>query len=304
LRGQFCKRGAIRREGTGLMTKKLTNFQLVKIVLDELFGLVKKTHGKKADDVINAKLSELQAAYAKLTDPKMPPINYAPPEMRFAYVRSYVPAHADFAYQILHSTEIMKGFKKAKTLTVTCIGGGPGSEIIGLLQFLLGEDDYAVERITMYLLDREAAWGDSWSDLSEKLTTDFNTNVVPQKLDVTNANDWANQRKFLTADLFIMSYFVSEVFRSGAKADGFWEELGKEAKKSSLLLIIDNNSDDFKDFVKKRVIADQWTVVANEEEKLTPSSDEQKTDLGDYLTRFAFSPKLKGNLVYWVLRKK
>jgi hypothetical protein len=281
-----------------------TNFQLVRVVLDQLHADVAADHGKNADKVIEGKLKLLSESYTHLTEEDFPPIDYAPAETRFAYVFSYVAANADYVYQILGRTrrKLWKKFDERDKLVVTCLGGGPGSELVGLMQFV-AEEDGPLDFLTAYLLDREQAWADCWTEIGPEVGGGFDLNTPFQSLDVTKPESWAKQKKFLSADLFIMSYFASEIARLGGAADAFWNDLSTKAKPGALMLIMDNDHNFFSDFITKRIISNSWKVLSTECVTITPSNREQKVDLGDYLKRFNRSPRLKGRMVYWVLEK-
>ena len=89
---------------------------------------------------------------------------------------------------------------------ISCVGGGPGSDIIGILKYLDEHKDEPIKRLSCYLLDKEQAWADTWTELGDSLETDFAVNVNYQPLDVTRIQSWSAQTKFLEADLFTMSY--------------------------------------------------------------------------------------------------
>lgn len=283
-----------------------TIFQLVRKVLDQLKADVVESHGSKADATITAALPALRESYNNLTDPKRKPVDYAPPEVRFAYVYCYVGAHSDFVYQVLNRTEDVLGNELAsrKKIVVTALGGGPGSDLVGLIQYLVEHEDCELETLTCYLCDREQAWADCWTEIGEEVSADFHLNVNFQPLDVTDPGSWAKQKKFLSADFFLLVYFASEVASLGDKAAEFWTELTARSKPGALMVVIDNNSDFFTDFIKANLIGDKWDVLQTEAKKLTPSYQEQKTDLGDHLTRYGAQPRLTGNIVYWVLKRK
>ena len=66
--------------------------------------------------------------------------------------------------------------------------------------------------MTSYLLDKEQAWADTWTEIGDSTKTKVTVNVHFQSLDVTQPDSWSTQKKFLRADVFTQSYFVSEVF--------------------------------------------------------------------------------------------
>lgn len=288
------------------MPESQTIFQLVHKVLNQLKADVVEAYADNTDAAITTALPVLRAHYNNLTDPNRKPVDYSPPEVRFAYVYYYVGSHSDFVYQTVNRTADILGNALAgrDKIVVTALGGGPGSDLVGLMQYLVAHEDCALEIVTAYLCDKEQAWADCWTEIGEEVSPDFHLNVNFQPLDVTSPDSWAKQKKFLSADLFLLVYFASEVASLGDKAKQFWAELSARAKPGALMLVIDNNSDFFNNFITTNLIGDHWEVLRTEALRLTPSYQEQKTDLGDHLTRYGAQPKLTGNLIYWVLRRK
>jgi hypothetical protein len=287
----------------------VTIFELVRIALDELYREGKKQYGKRLDETIRERMRYLSDSYARLTDAKRQPVDYKDPATRFAYVYKYVAAHGDYLVQIMHGLreELGSAIFQSESVRVTCIGGGPGSDIIAVLKFLdeLAEEE-PVNKVKCYLLDKEQAWADTWTELDDSLDLDLQLNANFQPLDVTAPDSWKSQQKFLQADLFTMSYFVSEV-RSLDK-DGvvtkFWKTVFKKAKPGALFIFDDNGHEHFTEYFDK-----QWKdanlecVLAKDSTRFIPRFSEQASELGDYLEKFEHSPKIQSNLSYRVLRK-
>jgi hypothetical protein len=236
------------------------------------------------------------------------PVDYQDPATRFAYVYKYVAAHGDYIVQVLQEFRDERGrVFGSENARVSCIGGGPGSDVIGVLKYLDENrrcDD--VSRVTFYLLDREQAWADTWTELDESLSMDIHLNTNFQPLDVTNPESWRLQRKFLQADLFTMSYFVSEVFsldRNGVVAD-FWAEVFRSARPGALFLYIDNGHSDFDDYYAQQCdAAGLVQVIGSSDVRLIPRYSEQASDLGCYLSKFGQHPKIQATVTYKVLQK-
>jgi hypothetical protein len=286
----------------------MTLFQLVKITLDALYEEAQGEYGRKTDEEITSRFKYLTRSYGDLTNGERDPVNYQDPATRFAYVYKYVASHGDYVVQILKLVRANLGVVfKDKRVRVSCIGGGPGSDIIAVLKFLA---DYGakepVEKIVCYLLDREQAWADTWTELDDKLEIDhIKLSVNFQSLDVTKPESWASQKKFLDADLFTLSYFVSEVYAldNGVVAD-FWATLFNNAKSGALFLYDDNGNDVFNDYFDAQWGKAGLELVASETNvSWTPSYDEQAAELAAYKVKFGESPKLKGYLSYRILRK-
>jgi Putative SAM-dependent methyltransferase len=283
----------------------MTIFELVKIALDELYEEGQKQYGNSLDKKIKERMGYLTESYGQLTDPNREPVNYKDPATRFAYVYKYVAAHGDYLVQVMQRLKARQGnIFEAERVRVSCVGGGPGSDIIGVLKYLDDhQNDEPVRRVTCYLLDKEQAWADTWTELGESLEAHVAVNANFQALDVSCKQSWSTQKKFLDADIFTMSYFVSEVFRLKGVGE-FWKMLFEDAKQGALFLYNDNAHSDFNEYFDE-----QWKSAGLEclmEEgntRFTPRFSEQSADLEDYLGKFGQQPKLQGLVSYRVLRK-
>jgi hypothetical protein len=287
----------------------MTSFELVKVTLDSLYAEATAKYGGKTDATISARMSYLSTSYSALNDPDRQPVNYKDPATRFAYVFKYVATHSDYVVQVLQElrTELDEPIFTMENLRLSCIGGGPGSDIIGVLRYLHEKKKTEkVNKVTCYLLDREQAWADTWTELDDSMDLDVKVNVNFQPLDVTDPDSWAQQTKFLQADLFTMSYFVSEVkaLDSDGVVSKFWKTLFKGAKKGALFLYDDNGSNTFNNYFDGLwKAAGLELVVSATNEPTWPRGSEQMSELGAYLKKFDQSPKLKTPLTYRVLRK-
>lgn len=287
----------------------MTLFQLVKIALDALYEEAQDEYGEKADEEITSRFKYLTESYGKLTNENREPVDYKDPATRFAYVYKYVAAHGDYVVQLLKIVRQKMGTVFAdKTVRVSCVGGGPGSDILAVLKYLA---DYGskepVTKIVFYLLDKQQAWADTWTELDDKLEIDdIHLSSHFQPLDVTDPDSWSSQKKFLDADLFTLSYFVSEVY---ALDDGvvseFWATLFAKAKSGALFIYDDNGSDTFNHYFDKQwKMAGLELLVGDTNTWWTPSYSEQASELGFYTKKFGAFPKLKSCLSYRILRKK
>lgn len=286
-------------------------FQLVKNTLDDLYEQGRK-HYKSQDELDKAiaeQIAYLSKAYEKLHDPKRRPVDYKDPATRFAYVYMYVAAHSDYVVQLMQNLRNDLGgtIFKSPHARATCIGGGPGSDIIAVLKYL---DEYRTEpvkKLSCYLLDKEQAWADTWTELDERFNVGVQLSANFQPLDVTNPESWKYQRKFLDADLFTVSYFISEVycFDQDGKVSEFWQTVFGNAKPGALFVYDDNCTGMFGDFFDK-----QWKngsiecLRSGNNKRFTPRASEEASELGEYLSKFGKYTKLQGNISYRVLRKK
>lgn len=287
----------------------MTIFELVKIALDELYAEAVSEYGKSTDEEIKKRIAYLSTSYGKLENVERKPVDYKDPATRFAYVFKYVAAHGDYLVQVLAELRSHAGgpIFSDGTLRVSCVGGGPGSDIIAVIKYLTSKSaKEPATKVICYLLDREQAWADTWTELDESLNSSVHLNANFQPLDVTNKESWQAQKKFLQADLFTMSYFVSEVMsldKDGIVSE-FWKELFKSAKSGSLFVYVDNGSDSFNQYFDNLCQqAGLETILSGSNKKFTPSYAEQASELKEYKDKFSHNPKIQATLSYRVLRK-
>lgn len=280
----------------------MTLMQLIKLVLDEAYSEIPGTEAAK-DAEINAALAGLGPAYADLKNTKREPINYASPQARFAYIYKYTVAHADYIRQLIESNAELLALFKSESVSVACVGGGPGSDLLGVLKHMIRFGSKTT--LTCYLFDRERAWGDSWSEVAKPLKADFQLYPVFQQMDITDASQWASYRKFLTADLFTFSYFLSEVWSFKEQAAPFFEHCMKKAKPGSLFLFIDNNDQhgEFAGWFDAMAAANGVRLLASNCCDMAFAIHEEKKDLEPYFSKFDW-PKRKSNVAYRIGKKQ
>lgn len=93
---------------------------------------------------------------------------------------------------------------------VSCIGSGPGSDLVGILKLMLKKDKRS--RLYSSLCDRESTWGDSWQHIERKIQEHIDLCSEFQKIDVTSREILQSDMKYLRADLFTLIFFVSEIY--------------------------------------------------------------------------------------------
>ena len=278
----------------------MTFFQYVKAVLDEGYYDLQKSHKKTTDRKIQTALKKLSDSFANdLTDPDADSVNYSSDLTRLAYVYCYTTCHARIVDCVLRKQlKNLKIFDKEK-LVVSCVGGGPGSDYLGIVRYL--EDTGYTGKLQCYLLDREEAWGDMWSDLGSRWEgLDFQPSTYFQRFDVTDNQSWTIQKKYQKADLFTFCYFVSEVYK--LDPNEYFLHLFDHAKDGSVFLYIDNDSTEFTDWFDNLIqragiteIVSDTVVCPNPCNKTLPI-EEEKNDLEPYLTKFGRSPRLKARV--------
>jgi hypothetical protein len=272
-------------------------FQLIRSVLDEAYNAIP---GKKAakDAAIEEALGGLSKAYKNLL--KKGCLDYSDPARRFAYIYRYTTSHANIVYNKLSDHKSLRELFKQERLVVSCIGGGPGSDFLGILKYCL-KNKKTVE-LKCQIMDRDPAWSESWSDVDDKVKSTFRLSTSYQPIDVADAASWGKFCKHFQADLFTLIYFVSEVYAVAAKANDYFATLLAQMKPGATLLYVDNNDSRFTEWFDRLVKKAKLTVLKDGAGVEKMPWDEDKSDLEPYFSKFG-APKLNADIAYRVIRK-
>lgn len=288
-------------------------FQIIKAVLDELYEkLPVPCDGRTKDEIIQRKMEELRKDYKCLPTGKMP--NYADQYVRFAYLYCYVSAHANIGYKLI--AENLGDIFDAGMVKVSCLGGGPGSDLLAIVKFMVEKNRSAKLECGIY--DKEDRWCESWKSICHniKIPEKMSISASFRLLDITTLSSWAKYSSLWDADLYIMSYFVSEVFSIEKHPETFFKNLFEKAKKGSYFLLIDNVScvsyawfdSQIESYNKSRGKGVLERIGGSDSRTLIMAYNEQKTDLGFFYEKFKkrSEPKTLGKgapFVYRIYRK-
>ncbi len=275
--------------------------QLIKLVLDDAYASINALNTTIKDAQIKQEIGNLSSEYEKLTQATSAPIDYSDGVKRFAYIYKYTVAHADYIMQTIERSKALRDLLAKNSIEVACLGGGPGSDLLGILKYLIktGATNLSLK---CYIFDKERAWGDSWSDVASQLKPPFQVFPVFQQMDVTDPNTWASYQKFLRADLFTLSYFLSEVWKIKAAAEPFFERCMSQMKSGSMMLFVDNNDPRFRDWFDGMAKKHGLVVILSAEGEISFSNNEEKTDLGEHYTKFGW-PKRTSDAAWRIVRK-
>lgn len=279
----------------------LSIFELVKSVLDDEYESISPDGDR--DATIQAEFGRLSDSYKDLETPVRPPPDYSNPETRFAYIYKYTTCHANIVAEKIAATPPLRKLFEKDWINVAALGGGPGSDFLGVLKHML--DYRAKGGLKCYMLDREAGWGDTWSDVEHR-TQDlpFRVSTHTQALDVTDRASWTKQSRYLDADLFTFIYFLSEVYRLKEQADEFFAHLMRRAKQGALFLFVDNDRPSFVGWFDDLAQRHGLQLVGTRSQKFQLPRDEDISALEPYWSKFRrHYPRLKADMALRVYQK-
>jgi SAM-dependent methyltransferase len=274
-------------------------FQLVKNVLDDLYESIPETSGYNRDDLIRKALRYLERKYLGLAQGQI--VQYNHQALRFAYIYRFVTSHANLIYQIISSSTDLSELFKQRKVSVTCVGSGPGSDVLGIIKHILLARVEPMLRCIM--MDRKSIWENYWDVFARKLPSQVQVAYSFQTFDIIDAGTWATSSRYLTSDLFTMSYFMSEINSLRIESEPFFVNLFRNVKAGALFLYIDNNSPHFYNWFDSLAAANHIEILRSDEGRMyIMDLEEEKTDLGEYYEKFE-SPQLKPNVAFRICRK-
>jgi hypothetical protein len=273
-------------------------FKLIKTVLDEAYQAIPDSDAEK-DKAITTALTSLSDEYKRLRTKGC--LSYADPVRRFAYLYRYTTCHANLVYTVLSDSKLAAKYFNQAELQLAAIGGGPGSDFLGVLKFCTARKFNPV--LKCLLFDRDPAWGESWQDVDSKVDRKIQIKTFFQTFDVTDPNTYMFYVKHFASDVFMLVYFMSEVYALRAKAETYFDALFSKAKKGALFIFIDNNHSDFINWFDGLAAKHGVEILENKTGIIKLPWTEEKSDLGIYAKKFT-PPKLQADIAFRLAVKK
>jgi len=277
-------------------------FKVVKKVLDDTYDEIGGSEQDR-DAAIRAAIEGLSTKYRTVLTAGGP--DFSHPVSRFAYVYTYVPAHAHWVHELISwSPEAAAVFDLDK-VRIACIGGGPGSDLVGILKFLDERAGAVPKKIFCEIVDGCEQWKHTWADIGFVLDLpgSLNTDYVIHR--VGQPDLWSRPHQFAKADILTLSFFVSEIAHLGNAAWEYLEQLLGIAKPGALLLFNDNNDSRFYEPFDALAAKVGWDIlVSSRGARRVYDSAERLDDLATFGEKFGYKSRLTGDMAWRVLRKR
>ena len=274
-------------------------FDVVQTVLDATYEEVPGT-GKERDASVKKAIETTRARYTggQLMTKGGP--DFSDPATRFGYVFVYTPAHAYWLFEAIGKAKGIRSlFEKGKA-RVICLGGGPGSDVVGLLKFL---DDEEIEcKLFVDIVDGCLEWQATWRDLAYELDTNsLHTTYVTH--DVGEKATWNAPSNIAKADIITISFFISEVFHLKSTKKYLATMLGA-AKPGAFLFVNDNRTQEVYDLIDE-VAKDCGfkTLLADAGDRRIRDWTEKADALAKYQKKFGANTRLTANMFRRIYRK-
>lgn len=212
------------------------------------------SEGRKANKLlwmlrVRGSRNSLVKAYKQLTFASRKPIDYSSPAVQAAYLYAYAMPRAYFTSEMLrrHRSAIGNPIFVDGQIEVISFGGGPASELVGLIDYLedTGNGE-SVTAISYRIFDKDGEWSAAAEEVISAITCSIDVRTTYEQL------DFADQTKSATVDvsganLIIFSYLMSELCAledSDQIAENFRGILSK-MKSGAAMLFIDSRHTQF-----------------------------------------------------------
>lgn len=282
-------------------------FQAVNSVLADLDAAGREQHGKKWESKLDKRVETLSEEYRHLRDKDRDLIDYGDIITQAAYTFMYVAGHASFISQILQKARAETGpplFTK-KIITVTSLGGGPGSELLGLVDYLEKSDE-PVTKVIYWVLEKEPAWEPLTKAVCARAKKKLEVELHFLPMDVSDTETCAGS-SLAGDDLVIMSFFISEVCETheGAAVRSSLKHFLGTMSDKSLLFYNDSNAYSFYSFFNYRVNAAKgFNEFLEMQGELAVPSPKFSGTIEEYMTLTGKCPKISADALAKVLRRE
>ncbi|XP_033624836.1 RNA polymerase II degradation factor 1-like [Asterias rubens] len=157
-------------------------------------------------------------------------------------------------------------WKNKPCFRVCCIGGGPGSDAVGLTKFLRDTGLVSTNRLECSIFDRYQEWEDTWKKITQSNASDEFPPMTYFSCDMTRSYTGLSMNeldKIRSADIISFVKFCSTVadyIGSHEECGTLLYEIFRELKPGALVLYIDNRyrdrDEEFKEMAEFRGVSE------------------------------------------------
>jgi hypothetical protein len=238
----------------------------------------------QAEGEIQAKIRQQADKTSDQYRQPSPSIDYHDSICRIAYLYRQGPAQAAVIERVLLQSEHLRAILKNKReLRVVAIGGGPGTELLGLIK-LLAKVPNNLANITFDVLDLVPQWGDTWDQFKRKVKQNTSLTIEAnfRPVDVFNKESYAHyDTLFSDADIVVFNYIFSENQIVLEQAEHAVRHIWDRVPAGCVFVIIDRNEQKLRRPLTQMLHPIFGQEPTMSEMKGSLDSDERKEDYGD-----------------------
>ncbi len=295
-------------------------FRVLQGVLSQTRDVICKVHNLTDQQAFQASEDFIRENSQKWRLPD-PAIRYEDPFCRIAYLYMNVAIHAGLVEHALNSFEVIVPLFRARIaqgqeIRICALGGGPGSELLGVVRFIESLKLTQSAYIDFTLVDRIKEWDESWHALKQGIDNQLLQEYGPNRskwpavisrsflpLDVTSANDFKDFAiRFNGIDLFIFCYLVSELREYGPRFEETLKLLVSRAAPGAFLLFIDRDEKHVRETSEELIKNNPMLAFVGKKQERGKLDDDVR-ELGEWYINIPSLPRQQW-LTFFLLGRK
>jgi|LSQX01.2.fsa_nt_gb hypothetical protein len=285
---------------------------LIRRVLEEAVETYASTHGMAVSEVLTAIREHINST-AKEHQKDEPDIKYEDALCRLGYLYRHATANATLFELVLTESGEMRSLLRqcaGQRLNICAVGGGPGTELLGLAKYLLRHPERFPKKVVFTLLDSVPQWAETWQQLADAVEAELQRvteededittypTIAPAflPLDVLDANSYKSYAyQFSGAQVIAFNYLFSENKARLADAKDAVAQLSAMAPKGCIFVVIDRLENNrcfqaevvriFRDVFGREIPVHTFNG--------TLDGDEQTRDMGELFNTMLGNPRVK-----------
>jgi len=297
-------------------------FKTLEPVLSQYIAEISRDYRISKDDAFDrAKKFPADNGNQYCTDD--PALKHGDPLYRHVYLYTHVGVHANLIDKAFCKSRTLHALVKNKLdgqkLNVCSLGGGPGSELLGLVKYVerVRKGDSRIE-VAFKRIDTVPLWAQSWEALVRGLEETFGATygidrrdwpVVIHRsflpLDLARVDDFLQfPTEFKEPELFILNHAVSELIAAKDLFREVFNHLVDRASDGACFLIIDRNQPKVLKTVEELLNHKDLDNLGTITESTNMDGDERASTLGEWFElMWRRHPKLTWKAFFTMARK-
>lgn len=213
--------------------------EFIYTVMDDLLPQLEHDLGTYAETAVRSATGDLLRAFSPAGRDAGTIVEYDSAAHRLAYLYRYATVRAAAAYSVMNKFLLLEEMRSREHLRVCCVGGGPGTELIGLSKYL--NPASAPPRITATILDKCAGWSETWQAIRRRLPESPYIDTTYLQRDFEDQSGRCQGNEAIHADLYTLSYCLAEFRDRHQFSEEYFEALFQSALPGSYILFLDIN---------------------------------------------------------------
>lgn len=217
----------------------MSDYSLIRPAIAFYEQAARKAFGPNFAATSKSQFSDLQQKYfSSIENP-----DYGSDVKKFCYLFKYSVSHGYYIYQALK--ELAKGIKPSPfsrdSTRIACIGGGPGTELIGIARFIREREPSAKSRqIKVTVFDKEKSWKAACERILECVKGDIDLSFKFVQLDATDPSSYQDV-DFSKFHIVMSNFFLSEIRKAKivGKTAAFWKHVFSSMGDGKVFLAVD-----------------------------------------------------------------